>query len=407
MHEVGRSVAAPLPGVRVPALYETLADPDRRAEALWEAWRRPKIELHLHLEGTLRPATVCELAGRHDARSPLTQPDWHVGYWTFRDLTGFIQQFRVVNRACVRDLDDLERLAREGFEDLAAQNVRYAEVGWSARTPSHQFYVPLREAFGTIDRARREVEARTALRVGLIVGINRAPGDADDEVTRRSALALVEEAVLAREDGVNIVGIDLHGDEQSQPRVEPFVDAFRLAAEAGLGLRAHAGEGSGPASVRAAVEQLAVHRVGHGVRAIEEPELVERLGAARVPLDVCPTSNVLTGAVASVEAHPIRRLIAAGIPATIGSDDPIVFGTSVTTELALLHLAHGLSWAELGELMVHAARNAFLPEARRDTLAEQMARGWSVPDASTSTDARSPRHSYPAASPGPVLPASQ
>ncbi len=268
-------------------------------------------------------------------------------------------------------------MAREGFEDLALQNVRYAEVSWSARPPSHPFYLPLRDAFGAIDRARREVEARTELQVGLIVGINRAPSDDDEATTRRSALALVEEAVRARKDGINIVGIDLHGDEQSQPRVEPFVDAFRLAAEAGLGLRAHAGEGAGPSSVRAAVERLGVQRIGHGVRAIEDPVLLEEIAAARVALDVCPTSNVLTGAVASAGAHPIRRLLTAGIPVTISSDDPIVFGTSVTTELALLHLAHGFSWAELGDLLLHAASNSFLPRARRDALAETIAPAWS------------------------------
>lgn len=376
MSDLGRPVPTLLPGVRVPSLFEQLADPERRAEALYEAWRRPKVELHLHLEGTLRHATVCEMAARHDPRSPLTHPDWHVGFWTFRDLAGFVQEFRAVHRACVRDLDDLERLAREGFEDLALQNVRYAEVSWSARLPSHQFYVPLRDAIGAVDRARREVEARTALHVGLILGVNRAPGDGGEAETRRAAVSLVEEALRARDDGANLVGVDLHGDEQSHPGVEPFVDAFRLAAEAGLGLRAHAGEGSGPASVREAVEHLAVDRVGHGVRAAEDPVLVEQLGAARLPLDMCLTSNVLTGAVPSLDAHPIRSLMAAGIPVSISSDDPVVFGTSVTTELALLHLAHGFSWAELGGLTANAASHSFLPSARREALVRAVAAAW-------------------------------
>ena len=366
----------PLPGVRVPALFERLADSDRRSAALHEAWRRPKVELHLHLEGTLRPATVCELAGRHEPGSWLTRPDWHVGYFTFHDLAGFIQQFRAVNRACVRDLEDLERLAREGFEDLALQNVRYAEVSWSARPPNHPSYLPLREAFAAIDRARRAVEARTDLRIGLLVGINRAPGVGGEDDTRRAAIALVEEALRAREDGVNIVGIDLHGDEQSHPGVEPFVDAFRLAAEAGLGLRAHAGEGSGAATVRDAVDLLAVHRIGHGVRAMDDPDLLERLGAARVPLDVCPTSNIRTGTVPSLERHPIRRLLAAGIPVTVSSDDPIVFETSITAELALLHLAHHFSWHELGGLTVNAAASCFLPPAERDALVRTIAATW-------------------------------
>src|SRR3954463_7152470 len=109
-----RANQSDLPGVRVPALLAHLADPTRLNEVLYELWRRPKIELHLHLEATLRPATVSELAGRHDPDSPLTRPDWQVGYWTFRDLTGFVEQFRAVHHACVRDLPALERLAREG-----------------------------------------------------------------------------------------------------------------------------------------------------------------------------------------------------------------------------------------------------------------------------------------------------
>ena len=377
VNDVDGAARHPLPGVRVPAILERLADPEAVAEALHEAWRRPKVELHLHLEATLRPATVCEMVSRHDPGSPLTRPGWHVGYWTFRDLSGFVQQFRPVHRACIRDLDDLERLTREGLEDLALQNVRYAEVGWSARPPSHPLYLPLRDALGAIDRGRREVEERTDLRVGLIVAINRAPGLGGDDESRDGAHSLVEEALRARDDGVNLVGIDLHGDEQSHPSVEPFVAAFRLAEAEGLGLRAHAGEGAGAASVRDAVDLLGVRRVGHGVRAVEDPELLERLGTGRVPLDVCPTSNVLTGTVPSLGAHPIRQLLAAGIPVSISSDDPLVFETCVTSELALLHLAHGFSWQELGELTSNAVASSFLPSAERAALARSIMPAWS------------------------------
>jgi adenosine deaminase len=371
------SVVSNLPGVRVPPLLLRLANPDRLADVLYEVWRRPKVELHLHLEGTLRPATVCELAGRHDPGSPLAAPDWHVGYWTFRDLAGFVEQFRRVHRACVRDLCDLERLAREGFEDLALQNVCYAEVSWSARPPGHPLYLPLGEALAAIDRARREVEGRTGIKVGLILGVNRAPGLGGNVEAHQGATALIEAALRARDAGVNLVGIDLHGDEQSHPGVEAFAEAFRRAAEAGLGRRAHAGEGAGAASVRDAVDVLGVDRIGHGVRAADDPALLARLGAARIPLDVCPTSNVLTGAVRSLATHPIRALVAAGVPVSVSSDDPIVFETCVTAELALLHLAHGFSWPELGALTTNAMHASFLPAGERAALAEALAPGWS------------------------------
>lgn len=378
MAQADRMSAEPLPGVRVPALLQRLAEPERLTSVLQEAWRRPKIELHLHLEGSLRPATVCELAARHDPASPLTRPDWHVGRWTFNDLAGFVQQLRVVHRACVRDLSDLERLAREAFEDLALQNVRYAEVSWSARLPSHQFYIPVLDAVEAIDRARREVEAQSTLRAGLILAINRSPTVEDDAQLSRDAVSLVEGALLAREAGANVVGIDLHGDEQTHPHVEPFVAAFRLAKEGGLGLRAHAGEGSGAATVRESIERLGVRRVGHGVRAAEDETVVRQIVQAGVALDVCPTSNVLTGTAPSLEKHPIRRLIKAGVAITVSSDDPIVFETTVTSELALLHLAQDLGWPELGALTVNAARHSFLPLAARERLAHEIAASWGL-----------------------------
>jgi adenosine deaminase len=376
-----------VPGVRVPALLRRLAEPDRLADVLQQAWRRPKVELHLHLEGTLRQATVCDLAGRHDPRSPLTRPDWHVGRWTFQDLAGFVRQFRVVHRACVRDLSDLERLAREAFEDLALQNVRYAEVSWSARLPSHPAYIPLEDALLTIDGARRAIEAQHNFRAGLILAIDRNPNVegaravARDAAVERAAVGLVEGALRARESGANVVGIDLHGDEQTRPDVEPFVAAFRLAGEAGLGLRAHAGEGSGAATVRASIERLGVQRIGHGVRAVEDARVVQQIVRAGVALDVCPTSNALTGTAPAFdgppnEQHPIRRLLAAGAPITVSSDDPIVFETTVTSELALLQLALGLGPRELRALTLNAVRHSFLPADRRATLARSIEADW-------------------------------
>jgi adenosine deaminase len=360
----------------VPPLLAGLTEPDRLHAALYELWRRPKVELHLHLEATLRLATVSEMARRHDPSSRFARPGWHVGYFTFRDLNGFVEQFRPVHRSCVRDAEDLERLAREGFEDLAAQQVRYVEVRWSARPPGHPLYLPLSDALAAVERARRATEAQSPLKVGLILAINRAPGLGGHIDARAGAVRLVEEALRARDAGIGLVGIDLHGDEQSYPAVEPFAEAFSLAGRAGLGLRAHAGEGAGAASVRAALDVLGVQRIGHGVRAIEDAALVADLAERRIPLDLCPTSNVRTGTVPSPAALPIRELLAAGIPVSIGSDDPLVFETSVTSELALLQVAHGFTLAELGGLTQHAVAASFLPPADRATLSREIAAGW-------------------------------
>jgi len=128
--------------------------------------------------------------------------------------------------------------------------------------------------------------------------------------------------------------------------------------------------------VRDAVGLLGAQRIGHGIRAMEDAGLLARLGAAGLPFDVCPTSNVLTGTVRSLAEHPIRRLLAAGIPVSVSSDDPLVFETSVTSELALLHLAHGFSWPELGELTLNGVAHSFLSAPGRAALAGVIAPAW-------------------------------
>jgi adenosine deaminase len=279
-------------------------------------------------------------------------------------------------RACLRTPEDYYRIAYECFEDLAAQHVLYAEINFSPRLPDRPRYLPQDEMMAAIDQARRDVEARTPFRAGLLLGLPRDPQGVDPVLLEAVTCQFVESALEAREKGVRVVGMDLHGDEQTAPDVGPFVAAYRLARQAGLGVRAHAGEGGGPAVVRESLDRLHVQRVAHGVRATEDPALVQRLAAEGVVLDICPTSNVLTGTVASLEQHPIRALEQAGVIVTVSSDDPLVFDTTVTTELALLQLTLGYAREELGRLSTQAAEHSFLPDAERSTLAEAVRAGW-------------------------------
>jgi adenosine deaminase len=371
------------PGVRVPAPLRrsggAAADgDDGLAEAIRALWPLPKVELHLHLEGSLRPETVGALAARHAPHSPLCRPGWQEGYWTFRDLAGFVAELGEVIRACIRTPDDYYRVGVECFEDLAAQHVCYAEVGFGPRTVGRAHYVPIEDSLAALDQARRDVEARTDVRIGLLVGLGRHHAALAGPGAEAQALDLVERAVRLREGGAAVVGIDLHGDEAAHPSVEPFVAAYRAAADAGLGLRAHAGEASGPATVWETVRRLGVTRLGHGVRAVEDPALVAHLARSNVALDVCPTSNLRTGLAPTLEAHPIRALRDAGLTLTVSSDDPGVFDTTVTTELALLHARLGFSPADLRRLTLNAAAHAFLPEPERAALAREVADGWPI-----------------------------
>jgi adenosine deaminase len=335
--------------------------------------RLPKVELHLHLEGSIRPATVCAQAHRYEPDSPFCHAGWHPDFWSFGDLTGFVADLRQVVRIALRSADDYYLVARECFEDLAAQEVIYAEVSFGQRPPERLHYVPLPDILAAIEQARREVEARTSLRVGLILGFGRRLDDA-------SALACqwVEQAVAARDRGAAVVGVDLHGDEQTFPSPQQFVAAFRLAAQAGLGRRAHAGEGAGAASVWDCLRQLDVQRIAHGVRAIEDPALLMHLAQAGVALDVCPTSNVRTGLAPSVAAHPIRVLHEAGVRVTVNSDDPLPFATTLTEELVHLHRDLGFSLSDLSRLMVTAAAHSFQPEPARATLIRTLQDAWPV-----------------------------
>ena len=236
--------------------------------------RLPKVELHLYLEGAIRPATICARARHYEPDSPFCHDGWHPAFWSFGDLTSLVADLRQVVRIVLRSADDCYLVARECFEDLAAQQVVYAEVSFGPHPPDRPHYVSLPDKLAAIEQARREVEACTSLRVGLILGLGRRLDDAG-----ASALACqwVEQAVAARDRGAADVGVDLHGDEQTFPSPQPFVAAFRLAAQAGLGRRARAGEGAGAASVWDCLRQLDVQRIAHGVRAVEDPALIMHL----------------------------------------------------------------------------------------------------------------------------------
>jgi adenosine deaminase len=373
---LGEAVTLPLlAGVRIPRLLGEAAKGPIQATALSETlrtiWRLPKVELHQHLEGSVRVETVSEVAAWHEPGSPFSRPGWHESHWTFTDLSGFAAQMAPVWRAAVRGPEGYYRVACECFEDLAAQNVVYAEpsITWPRGTDEDA------AVLAVLEQARREAEARWPLRIGLIAGIRRTLRTPTGHPVP-PPLEVVERVLRARDQGAGIVGIDLHGDEQISQDLAPFVEAYALAARGGLGLRAHAGEGAGAYVVRETVERLGVQRVGHGVRAIEDRALVAEIARRGVALDVCPTSNVAIGCAPSIEGHPIRAFMAAGVPVTVSSDDPLVFNTTVTAELALLRHQLGFSLAELGDLTRNAARHAFLPEEGRAQLLATINAAW-------------------------------
>lgn len=255
----------------------------------------PKAHLHLHLEGAMRPATLRELAGRHGIDVPRFDGD------------GGFATFSALYRAACRSLqtpDDLRRLVFEVVEDAAEAGAVWVEpaiyLGRYAQAPP-----ALGGEEGALEiafDAAREAEKKTSVGVGILVSANRT--QPPEEAVRLARLA-------ARYAGRGVVAFGLADDESRFPP-EPFAAAFAIASAAGLICAPHAGEMAGPESVRGALDGLGAQRIQHGVRAVEDPRLVERLAHDGVCLDVCPTSNVMLGVVPSLVAHPLADLLKAG-----------------------------------------------------------------------------------------------
>ena len=271
----------------------------------------PKAELHLHLEGAIRPSTAAELADR--AGLPLP------GRGPFADLAEFVAAYEAA-RDLVRSLDDLRRIARELVQDAASAGVVWTEVHLVPPTYAGRLGPAESILEAVIDglRAGSSADAGAA----VIVGINRGLPMAAAEESLRLALTYA---------GRGVVGLGLAGDEAHHP-ASAFAAVFSRTKDAGLRSVPHGGEGAGAESVRACVEELSADRVCHGVRAMEDPSLIELLAERKVCLDVAPTSNVALGVSASWERHALSALLASGVPVSLNSDCPLFFGASINDE---------------------------------------------------------------------------
>jgi adenosine deaminase/aminodeoxyfutalosine deaminase len=308
----------------------------------------PKAELHLHLEGAVDPPTLVELSRRHDA-TPLDLAAVERLY-DCRDFPGFLQAFAVLTER-LRDAADYELITYRLMERLRAENVVHAEV-----------YVSV----GVCLRRGQDFDAIFA---GMERGRSRGANDFGvsllwifDFVRQwglEAAAHVVEKAIQFR--GRNVVGIGMGGDER-QAAPELFREVYERAAENGLRLTAHAGEAAGPESVLGALDALGAERIGHGLNAWHDPELVARLARDQVPVEVCVTSNLRTGCLKSLQQHPLRKYFDAGMLVTLNSDDPAMFATSLAREYQLAQDAFGFTEDELRLLAANSFRASFLPE---------------------------------------------
>lgn len=326
----------------------------------------PKVQLHCHLEGTLRAPTFIDLAKRHgvaltyrrgNEREVLPvaeRPADLENVYAFRDFQEFLMTFAAVSRALAEPAD-YGRLATEYVEDALAHNVTHAELFISPSV--WQFFHPEIDVRACV-RAMRDAfdAARPQLDVLLIADVTRNFGAESAMQTVRTALELRD---------LGVVGIGLGGDEARYP-AELFEDVYAFARGEGLYTVAHAGEAAGAASVRAAVDVLGAQRIGHGIRALEDASVVQMLARQRIPLEICPTSNLLTGVAQREQPHPLLELDAAGCMVTIDCDDPALFGTTITHEYAYVEQLAGLE--TVLRFAANAVDGSFAPAAGKAAL---------------------------------------
>jgi aminodeoxyfutalosine deaminase len=320
------------------------------------AVRMPKVELHVHLEGSMRPAVLLALARRNGVALPADDEAGLKRWFRFKDFDQFVDVYLTCSRS-LKNPEDFELLALDVMAEQAVQNVVYSEIHFTIST-----HVAAGAAAGEVRQALAEAlkegEKRYGVTMKLIPDIVRNMDRGRADVTLEWALA---------GQGGPVVALGLSGIEAGYSN-EPFRDHFAAAAAAGLHRVVHAGEHAGPESVRSALEVCRPERIGHGVRSIEDPALVAELAARGLPLEVCPSSNVCLGVVPSLADHPFDRLRRGGAVVTVNSDDPPFFDTNLTREYLRLAETFGYDAADLAGFSLAALRHAFLPAERRTAL---------------------------------------
>jgi aminodeoxyfutalosine deaminase len=320
----------------------------------------PKAELHVHHVGSASPRIVAELAARHPAAGVPTDTDELREFFAFRDFAHFIEVYLAVVDL-VRTPEDVHVLTYEVAREMALeQRLRYAELTCTPYT-SVLRGIPIEAYTEAIEDARVAAERDFGLVLRWIYDIPGESGVPAAEATLAYALDHAPDA---------LVGFGLGGPEIGVPRPQ-FQPHFDAARAAGLRSVPHAGETTGPETVWDAVRLLGAERIGHGTSAVTDPDLLEHLADAGIVLEVCPTSNVATRAVGSLDEHPLRTFVEAGVPVTINSDDPPMFGTTLNGEYAVAARLLDLDEAGVADLARAAVRASFAPEdVRTRILAE-------------------------------------
>jgi adenosine deaminase len=325
----------------------------------------PKVELHVHLEGAIQPATLLTLAQRNQITLPATTVEELRAWYSFQDFSRFVEVYLTISD-CLRTPDDVELIAREFLAAQAAQNIRYSEVTYTAFTHYYFRGLGFQEQLAALNRARAWASAELGTDMGIILDIPRV-------IPAEAGLQIADWAISAMDDGV--IALGLGGPEAGFP-ADKFREAFEKAHAAGLPAVPHAGETDGAASIWSVLNDLHAVRIGHGVRCLEDETLVETLRERQIPLEVCPSSNVCLGVAPGLAQHPLPRLMEAGLYLTINSDDPPLFNTTLTDEYLKVAETFGLNSKTIQQFVLNAARATLLPQPARENLEAEIRAWW-------------------------------
>ncbi|NOZ75447.1 MAG: adenosine deaminase [FCB group bacterium] len=321
--------------------------------------RIPKVELHVHLEGSVQPQTLLALARRNSVSLRYDTISGLRKWYSFRDFNHFLNIYLTIS-SCLRRAEDIELITREFLIGQAAQNIVYSEVTF---TPYNQYVTSglgFHEQMDAVNRGRAWGEKELGIRMGVIMDIPR-------HITSENGDLIAKWAIERFGDG--IIAFGLGGPEIGNPP-EKFRDAFDRVRAAGIPCILHAGETEGPSSIWSAIRIAGSRRIGHGVRAIEDRKLMEYLRDRQIPLEVCPTSNICLKIFPSMEKHCLPQLMESGLYVTINSDDPPMFNTTLTKELMIGWKTWNWDRTTIEHLVLNAVNATLLPEKGKKELQE-------------------------------------
>ncbi|MDJ0718294.1 MAG: adenosine deaminase [Prochloraceae cyanobacterium] len=312
----------------------------------------PKAEIHVHLEGAIDAETIYEIARRNQIELPAKSLAEWKNFYEFRDFNHFAEVY-TTSCNCIKTPDDYTSIVERFLKNQSEQNIQYSEAFVSVSF--HLNKLGADELLEALAAGVALGEAKYNSRVKFIADISREFPATQTEV--------LEFAKQGREKGL-FIGLGLGGIEIGNPP-ENFIETYQQAKKQGLRVVAHAGETDGAKSIRSAIESLSIERVGHGIRCLEDPELIEELRCKQIPLEVSPNSNYCLGIVDGDRPHPIRQMIDAGLYCTLNSDDPAMFSTNLNNEYITL-ASQGFSWEELWQLNINTLEASFLREVEKN-----------------------------------------